>query len=146
MALVPLLTKSNADEADLAALDAGERDYGMLLNTWRAIANRPGLFSVYLPFLRTLAGPGELDQRVKELTAVQVSLLNHCRYTTSHRCASARAQGIPEADLEALAGGELDRFSAAERVALELARAMTLAPPSTSRAAETAAVPGELRD
>jgi AhpD family alkylhydroperoxidase len=140
MALVPLLDKDTADESDHAALAAGESAYGQLLNTWRAIANRPGLFSVYLPFLRGVAGPGALDQRVKELTAIYVTILNHCRYSASHRCASGRAQGLTDDDLDALAAGDLGHFTEAERVALELAREMTLAPPQTSFADQPTAV------
>jgi AhpD family alkylhydroperoxidase len=126
MALVPLVAEEQADPLDAAALAGGHAAYGQLLNTWRAIANRPGLFAAYLPFLRTVAGPGALDQQIKELSAVRVAVLNHCRYTASHRSASARSQGVSDEDLAAVAAGELDRFPEPVQVALELTRALTV--------------------
>jgi AhpD family alkylhydroperoxidase len=146
MALVPLLNQSDVDPADAEALAAGERGYGKLLHTWRGIINRPGLFAAYLPFLRTVAGPGALDQRTKELSAVRVGVLNHCRYTTSHRCASAQAEGVSAADLESVARGDFAAFTESERVALELTDAMTLAPAQTPYGVEPSAVEPALRE
>lgn len=128
MALVPLLGKSETNGDARATLDRGEQMFGKLLNTWMALANCPEILTTYLPFLRAVAGPGALDQRIKELTAVQVAIDNHCLYTASHRCTSAKAQGVSEAELAALARGELERFSGPERLALQLARDMTQRP------------------
>lgn len=120
MALVPLIAEADADPTDAPALEAGKGAYGQLLNTWRAIANRPGMFSTYLPFLRTVAGPGELRQDIKELTAVRTAVLNRCRYTASHRCASAKSRGSTDEQLTAVAEGDFSEFDEALRVALEL--------------------------
>lgn len=147
MPLVPLVDESRADATDLPALEAGRAAYGQLLNTWRAIANRPGLFATYLPFLRTVAGPGTLDQAVKELTAVRVGVLNHCRYTVSHRCASAQAQGLTTAQLGAVATGDFDGFDDRTRAALALTDEMTLDLPQTPLQAGAAGVdPAVLAD
>ena len=67
MALVPLLASNEFSEADEQVLALGEKAYGQVLNTWAAIGNSPGLFAAYLPFLRQLNGPGELDVRIKDL-------------------------------------------------------------------------------
>jgi alkylhydroperoxidase family enzyme len=120
MALVPLVSEADADPSDASALGAGKAAYGQLLNAWRVVANRPGMFPTYLPFLRTIAGPGVLRQDIKELTAVRTTVLNRCRYTASHRCASAKSQGVTDAHLAAVAAGDFSGFDEALQVALEL--------------------------
>ena len=99
-----------------------------MLNTWKALANSPEILTSYLPFLRAVAGAGQLDQRTKELAAVQVALENHCLYTASHRCASAQRQGISSAELEALASGDLSPFAPHERLAVGIAQSMSRSP------------------
>ncbi|MFB7287321.1 carboxymuconolactone decarboxylase family protein [Actinacidiphila glaucinigra] len=133
MTLVPLVARDQIDAVDLPLIQAGEQSFGKLLNTWLAIANSPGMFATYLPFVRAVTGPGELDGRIQELTAVYVSLLNHCRYTTSHRCYSALAKGVSEADLERLAAGDFSSFSSREQLALRFTRALTVDHAVTSR-------------
>jgi AhpD family alkylhydroperoxidase len=131
VALVPLVEKSQTNGDARAALDRGEELYGRVLNTWMAIANRPPILTAYLPFLRSIAGPGALDQRIKELTAVKVAIDNHCLYTASHRCSSAAKQGISEAEMAALARGDLSPFSPGEQVALRFAHELTVEPAMT---------------
>ena len=133
MALVPLLAGSEFDETDRFALAGGEKAYGQVLNTWAAIGNSPGLFAVYLPFLRQINGPGLLETRIKELTALRVGVLNHCRYTTSHRCTAALANGATEEELAAIARGDYSDFMKREQLALELADEMTTALPTRTR-------------
>jgi alkylhydroperoxidase family enzyme len=144
MPLVPLVPKDQIDAIDLPLIEAGEKSFGTLLNTWLAIANCPGMFSTYLPFVRAVSGPGELDQRIKELTAVYVSLLNHCRYTTSHRCFSALAKGISQTDLERLAAGDFTSFTSREQLALRFTRAVTVDIPVTGRDTSVTGVDPEL--
>ncbi|MGW5257691.1 carboxymuconolactone decarboxylase family protein [Streptomyces sp. NPDC004012] len=140
MAIVPLRAKNEVADVDLPAIEAGEAAYGRLLHTWQAIANSPGMFATYLPFVRVVSGPGALDQRIKELVAVQVGLLNHCRYTTSHRCSSALKNGISQDELSAVAKGEISGFPERIRVALILAQKMTCEIANTSVAEEPTGV------
>ena len=133
------------DPADLPAIETGLAAFGHLLHTWQAVANVPGLFSKYFPFLRTLTGPGALDQRVKELTAVQVAILNHCRYTVCHRSFSARAKGVTDEELVKIAANDLRSFSETERLALEFTRAVTLDVPAVTAAAIPTGIDETLR-
>jgi AhpD family alkylhydroperoxidase len=128
MTLVPLLEKSQTAGEARATLDRGEQAFGRLLNTWMVLANTPEILTAYLPFLRAVAGPGELNQRIKELVAVQVAIDSHCLYTASHRCASALKQGVSKDDLDALAAGNLAHFTEPEVLALQLAKEMTSRP------------------
>ena len=144
MALVDFPSRDNIDPSDLPALEAGEKAFGQTLHTWSAILNCPGLFSVYLPFVRTVSGPGSVDQRIKDLTAVRVSVLNHCRYTVSHRCFAAKNSGITDEELIAVANGDFSGFTQAELVGLELAEAMTIGIPETARSVNELGVDEEL--
>ncbi len=145
MALVPLPAKEDMDPADQPAIEIGLAAFGHMLHTWQAVANVPGLFSKYFPFLRTLTGPGALDQRVKELTAVQVAILNHCRYTVCHRSFSAQAKGVTEEELVMIAANDLRSFSQTERLALEFTRAVTLDVPAVTAAAIPTGIDERLR-
>ncbi|GAY07692.1 carboxymuconolactone decarboxylase family protein [Pseudonocardia sp. N23] len=146
MPLVPLLTADEFSTVDRPTLTAGVDAYGQVLNTWAAIGNSPGLFAAYLPFLKQVNGPGALEVRVKELAAVRVAVLNHCRYTASHRCTSALAKGVSLAELAAVAGGELDGFTERERIALVLAEEITLSVPLLSTDSSLTGVTPGLRD
>ena len=121
-----LVSKEDAPPAVRAVYDQAEPVYGRLLHTWQALAQRPEIFTAYLPYLRSIIGPGELEQRTKELVEVRTVVLNRCLYSTSHRVRSARAAAGAEEDIVAVARGELDGFDARERLALELAEALTV--------------------
>lgn len=138
--LVRLVERDEAPPEVQAVFDSGHAQYGRLLYTWQALANRPEIFVAYLPYLRSIVGPGALDQRLKELVQVRVSVLNRCRYSVSHRVRSAKAAGVPEEDLVAVARGELDRFAPKERLALEYAEELTLKPPLVPYSEERGAV------
>jgi AhpD family alkylhydroperoxidase len=146
MALVPLLTSDEFSEFDQGTLGLAEKAYGQVLNTWAAIGNSPGLFATYMPFLRHVNGPGPLDVRIKDLAAVRVAVLNHCRYTASHRCTSAQAKGITVDELVAVARGDFDGFTEREKLALQLTDTLTLAVPALSRRENATAVPAQLRE
>jgi alkylhydroperoxidase family enzyme len=142
--LVSLVSKDDAPPAVRAVYDQAEPVYGRLLHTWQALAQRPEIFTAYLPYLRSIIGPGELEQRTKELVEVRTVVLCRCLYSTSHRVRSARAAGVCEEDIVAVARGELDGFDARERLALELAYELTVRPASVAYADAPQLVPGEM--
>ena len=139
-----LVSKEDAPPEVRAVYDQAEPVYGRLLHTWQALAQRPEIFTAYLPYLRSIIGPGELEQRIKELVEVRTVVLCRCLYSTSHRVRSARAAGVPDEDIVAVARGELDGFDARERVALELAEELTVSPASVAYADAPQLVPGEM--
>ncbi|WP_351231488.1 carboxymuconolactone decarboxylase family protein [Streptomyces sp. NPDC002133] len=146
MSLVPLLASDQFSSVDQPTLAQGVNAYGQVLNTWAAIGNSPGLLATYLPFLRQVNGPGALEERVKELVAVRVAVLNHCRYTASHRCTSALAKGVGVDELTAVAGGELEGFTERERLALQLAEEITVAVPTVPVEGGLTGVSASVRD
>jgi uncharacterized peroxidase-related enzyme len=128
--LVALVSKEEATPEVREVFEAGEAVYGRVLNTWHALAQRPEIFVAYMPYLRSIVGPGALDQRLKELVEVRTVVLNRCLYSTSHRVRSARAAGVSEEDVVAVARGELSGFSEREQLALSVAEELTLRPTS----------------
>lgn len=142
--LVSLVSKEDAPPAVRAVYDQAEPVYGRLLHTWQALAQRPEIFTAYLPYLRSIIGPGELEQRTKELVEVRTVVLNRCLYSTSHRVRSARAAGVSEEDIVEVARGDLSGFDERERLALELAYELTVRPASVPYADAPQLVPGEM--
>jgi uncharacterized peroxidase-related enzyme len=128
LALVRLVDPEDADPTVTATLESGRAQYGLVLNTWRALLHRPQIFNAYLPYLRAVLGSGEVPARTKDLAALAVAIANHCRYSASHRVAAGRASGLADDDFAALARGDLGDFSAPERVAIDYAIQLTLRP------------------
>lgn len=128
MTLVSLIDPSDADPAAAPTLESGMAQYGKALNAWRALLHRPTIFAAYLPYLRAVAGPGVLPQRTKELGALAVAIANRCRYTASHRVVAAHKVGVSDDEIDALARGELDRFTPHERLAIEYAGQLSVRP------------------
>jgi AhpD family alkylhydroperoxidase len=105
--------------------ESGQEQYGQLLETWRALFHRPEIFENYLPFLRAVAGPGTVDSKLKDLSALRVGCLNNCRYTVSHRTASARRSGATDDEIVAAASGNWSGFDDATQLVLEFTTRLT---------------------
>lgn len=127
MALVRLVEREELPPEAQALFDAGEQQYGQVLHAWRAVAHSPAALGAHVAYLRAVVGPGALDARTKDLVAIRVALLNHCRYSLSHRVAAARRQGVDDATLAALAdpGAGPARFSERDLAALAFAGELT---------------------
>lgn len=128
MAWVELLGINDVDGPAREMAESGEAQYGQVLNTWAAILNRPEIFSAYLPFLRSVAGPGTLDPKLKDISAFLVGVLNNCRYTVSHRAASAQRNGVDDATLQAVAAGQWSDFDDTTRAVLRFTEQLTTLP------------------
>ena len=146
MALVPLVDIESLEGHPREVAESGRAQYGTVLNTWAAIMNKPDLFAAYLPFLRQVAGPGELDAITKDLSALLVASLNNCRYSVSHRATSAKKNGASEAQLREVVAGNWSGFDARLRTALELTRELTLLPPQEAYSQMPYGVHPELRE
>lgn len=145
MRLIELVDPRSLQGAAREVAESGIAQYGQALESWRAIMHSPELFAAYLPFLRAVAGPGALDARTKDLSALLVGSLNRCAYTVSHRTASARRNGVDDRDLVLVVSGEWESFDERLRVALELTRELTLEPVRRAPAEHPAIVGDGLR-
>ena len=128
MAWVELLGIDDVEGTAREMAESGQAQYGQVLNTWAAILNRPEMFAAYLPFLRSVAGPGTLDPKLKDMSAFLVGVLNNCRYTVSHRAASAQRNGVDEATLLAVASGQWSDFDDTTRAVLRFTEELTTLP------------------
>ena len=128
MALIRLAEIDELEGLPREVAESGQAQYGKVLETWKAIMNKPDMFATYLPFLRTVAGPGVMDAQLKDACALYVGYLNHCRYTASHRATSAAAKGVTEDEMRAIVDGQWDAIPEKWRAALELTRELTLNP------------------
>lgn len=132
MAWVELPDPAEAEGSLADAFARGEARYGQVLQAWRAVGMVDGAFEAYLPYLSAVVGPGAVPIRIKDLSALRVAILNRCRYTISHRVASARRNDLDEADIMAMADPSVADLDEPLRAALALTDAMTLGPPTTS--------------
>lgn len=128
MALIRLAHIDELEGTPREVAESGQAQYGKVLETWKAIMNKPDMFATYLPFLRTVAGPGEMDAQLKDVCALFVGYLNHCRYTTSHRATAAAAKGVTEEEMRAIVNEEWHDLPEKWQAALELTRELTLNP------------------
>ncbi|MFI6357246.1 carboxymuconolactone decarboxylase family protein [Streptomyces sp. NPDC050743] len=146
MAFVHLLDIDDLPEGPRRVAESGQEQYGQLLNTWRSLFHRPEIFESYLPFLRSVAGPGAVDQEIKDLSALLVAWLNGCRYTVSHRWTGALRGGADPDRLLDVVRGRWDRFDPPLRCALELAREVTSSPPVVAPSRQAGLLSGTVRE
>lgn len=131
MSLIKLVDIEELEGVPREIAESGKAQYGQVLNTWKAIMNRPDMFAAYLPFLRQVAGPGVLDPQLKDIVALYVSYLNHCRYSVSHRSNSARAKGVSDELMQTLVAEDWSSFDEKLQASLALARELTILPAQT---------------
>jgi AhpD family alkylhydroperoxidase len=147
MPLVTLIDPATLTGEPRAVADSGIAQYGTALNTWRAIMHSPDMFAAYLPFLRAVAGPGHLDARTKDLSALLVGALNRCEYTVSHRCAAAKRTAVAtDEELAAVVAGDWEGFEERLRVALQYTRQLTLEPTLRAPSEHPTVVDDSVRD
>lgn len=60
--------------------DAYLRERGNIPNMFRTVAARPQHLQTLIAHFRTVMNDGDVPPLLKELIAVRVSSLNHCRY------------------------------------------------------------------
>lgn len=128
MALIRLAEIDELTGTPRDVAESGLAQYGQLLNTWRAIMNKPDMFAAYLPFLRQVAGPGVLDQKIKDTSALLVGYLNHDQYTASHRATSASKNGVTDDEMRAAVGGQWSNFDERTRAAIRFTHELTVNP------------------
>ena len=146
MAWVELLGPDDVDGPAREMVDSGVAQYGQVLITWAALLNRPELFAAYLPFLRAVAGPGTLDPRMKDTSAFLVGVLNNCRYTVSHRAASAKRNGVDEDDLRRVAAHDWEGFDPTMQAVLAFTEQLTTRPDDVTFSDSPRAVDREILD
>jgi AhpD family alkylhydroperoxidase len=145
MSWVPLLKTDSLTPEAREMAESGRAQYGQLLETWRVLFHRPEIFAAYLPFLRAVAGPGSVDLGTKDVCAILVGKINGCRYTVSHRCASAARNGVATQTLAHVMNGSWALLEPRMRDSLEFTNLLTITPPQVSYREEPGLIPESLR-
>jgi uncharacterized peroxidase-related enzyme len=127
---MPRISRLKRDEvsgASLAIYDRVLRERGNVPNMFRTMAHRPEIFETIIAHMEAVLNTGTLPKRLKELVIVRTSQVNRTPYCLASHTAICKRLGWSDIQLEAL--GDADRsgeFSEAEKVAIDLAEAMTL--------------------
>jgi alkylhydroperoxidase family enzyme len=74
-------------------------------NLLRAVAHHPHLLEPFLAFAAALAGRGALPRRVSELLALRAAWNCRSAFEWGHHSVYARAAGLSEAEIDAVAAG-----------------------------------------
>jgi len=68
-------------------------------NFWKVIAHHPPTLKRTWESVKEVMSPGALDPLVKEMLYIAVSATNNCEYCIASHTASARKQGLTDAQL-----------------------------------------------
>jgi AhpD family alkylhydroperoxidase len=68
-------------------------------NFWKVIAHHPPTLKRTWESVKEVMAPGALDPLVKEMLYIAVSVTNNCEYCIASHTASARKQGLTDAQL-----------------------------------------------
>jgi AhpD family alkylhydroperoxidase len=71
-------------------------------NFWKAIAHDPATLTRTWESIKQVMAPGALDAVTKEMIYVAVSVTNQCEYCIATHTASARNQGLSDAQFKEL--------------------------------------------
>jgi uncharacterized peroxidase-related enzyme len=133
MSLVPPLSRESLKEFEdlLAPIEA---TMGFVPNSFLTMARRPEILKAFIGLLRAIRG-GTVRPQLKQLVAYIASSAAGCRYCQAHTSGTAIRMGVPAAILEAAWNFEQDdRFDAAEKAALRLARDAAVVPNAVTSA------------
>jgi uncharacterized peroxidase-related enzyme len=124
-ARLPRLGPEDVPPRQRAVFEAFLKERGNIPNLFRIAAHAPAVHDALRGVLTGLMVDGAAPVRLKELVAVRVSHRNACDYCLASHRMLAQRYGATDAELDALARGDLAGFSPPERAALALADAMT---------------------
>jgi AhpD family alkylhydroperoxidase len=120
--------EEHSPEVDAAALQAlKSRRGGALLNLDRQLLHSPPLAMGWNHFMGAVRSHTLLDGGLRELVILLVAVLNRAPYEFAQHAPVALAEGLTQAQLDAVAGWRRsDVFDARQRDVLAYAEAMTL--------------------
>jgi 4-carboxymuconolactone decarboxylase len=92
------------------------------LNVFRLLANAPKVFGGWIELVDELFASPTFDARMRELVILRVAHLQRSPYELAQHMPLARAAGLTDQELHAIATGELGGagFSPTERAALDV--------------------------
>ena len=129
MSRIPHLSSNELPQDIAAGLEVATESMGFTPNDALIMAYRPALLKALAEMVVAIYGPGEVPLTLKKLVAAMASSAAGCRYCAAHASHGALRDGVEEEKLAALWDyADSPLFSAAEKAALNLARAASLTP------------------
>lgn len=148
MARVPYLAPEALDPEARAVLERIAGDRGDLPNVYRTFANSPRLFVQTVALIETLWRDTKISRQLQELVILRVAQLTGSDYEWGRHRMLARRLGVPEVQMQELAGWRTSvQFDAREKAALAYSDAVvagTAAPASVTAELERAFDAAEL--
>jgi AhpD family alkylhydroperoxidase len=104
MPMVKMTEIAEAPPAVRAVYDdiMATRKIDWINNFWKVIAHHPPTLKRTWESVKEVMAPGALDPLVKEMLYIAVSVTNNCEYCIASHTASARKQGLTDAQLAEL--------------------------------------------
>ena len=102
-----------------------ERERGKVLNLYRMLLHSPPVAEGWLAFLTAIRQKGVLSGHIRELVIMRIAVLNGADYEFRAHAPFALAEGISQAQIDALTQGGTDAFGDVERSVLAYCDAMT---------------------
>ena len=101
MPMVKMTDYAEAAPAVRAVYDdiMATRKIDWINNFWKVIAHHPPTLKRTWESVKEVMAPGALDPLVKEMLYIAVSATNNCEYCIASHTASARKQGLTDAQL-----------------------------------------------
>ncbi len=104
MPMVKMIEYAEAAPAVHAVYDdiMATRKIDWINNFWKVLAHHPPTLKRTWESVKEVMAPGALDPLVKEMLYIAVSVTNNCEYCIASHTASARKQGLTDAQLAEL--------------------------------------------
>ncbi len=138
MSRVAPKTIEDLDDEMQAIMQAGDKIMGFTSNDALVMAHRPAMLKAMLGLVQASYADGAVPLELKKLIAVMTSSAAGCVYCQAHTQYGALNQGVSAEKLSEIWSYQTSPlFSAAERAALEVARAAAMSPNETTDASFT---------
>ncbi|MDB5998948.1 MAG: hypothetical protein JWP52_647 [Rhizobacter sp.] len=123
MARIPYPDPKNPDTAPLVERIKAER--GKLVNLYGMLLHSPPVAEGWLAFLTAIRQKCKLSGRIRELVIMRIAVINAADYEFRAHAPIALAEGVSQAQIDALGAGSLELFDERERAALTYCDSMT---------------------
>lgn len=125
MAKIPYVEKENAPDDIKPIYENLEKQFGLVPNVLKAMANSPELFKGFMPFLGAALGQSQVSSDLKELAIVTTTKLCGCSYCTAHHTAAGKRAGLSEDKINATPEYNSPVFSEKEKAVVRYASELT---------------------
>jgi alkylhydroperoxidase family enzyme len=116
-----------------------EQERGFVPNLYRALAHSPRLLEEFLRMGAAMRAPGALPSQLKELAVLRVAGLTSAETMRASHLADARASGLSDNAIEAIARGFVEGLSPDQRAVIQFVDEVTRDVAASAAAWEAAA-------